>query len=266
MNTKVLVQNAKKIRHDVNDILINLQNIVNSLATKVVSLTAEVERLREYEQKYNALKNSRESKSTTDSESFEPGDVALLLSQQGFPDKKVIVTEIFFDDGTSVGVRYSDGSQGKVRTSRLKKCLKPNPGKGYRLLSKLPLEDLQAEDEYLDASGQWRVLKNLFFQSIGTWYRRKISDKSTADVKPNENKEPEVKSNSETDLTGYRKPTDADIGKMVEVNGHACGWMPRKFLGKKGHYFRCESYTPGGTYDWSEARIKDPEYHWVYFC
>jgi hypothetical protein len=265
MNTKVLVQNAKKIRHDVNDILINLQGIVNSLATKVDSLTAEVERLREYEQKYNALKTSLESKLTTDSESFEPGDVALLLDQQGFPDKKVIVTEIFFD-GTSANVRYSDGSQGKVRTSRLKKYLKPNPGKGYRLLSKLPLEDLQGWDEFLGPSGQWRVLRYPQKHVIDLWYRRKINDTPTADVKPNENKEPEVKSNAETDLTGYREPTDADIGKMIEVYGSACGWLPRKFLGKNGNYFRCESYTPGGNYDWSEARIKDPEYHWVYFC
>jgi hypothetical protein len=254
MNTKLELTKVLKsvLKVDLN--LIELQKTA-------IGLVNEVNRLQEYEQKYYALKAS----STTDSQLFEPGDVALLFDQQDFPDKKVIVTEIFFD-GTSACVRYPDGSQGWVRTSRLKKCLKPNPGKGYRLLSKLPLEDLQAKDEYLDASGQWRVLKNVFFKSIGTWYRRKISDKSTADVKPNENKEPEVKSNTEIDLTGYREPTDADIGKMVEVYGSACGWLPRKFLGKQGYYFCCESITPGRTYAWIKARIKDPEYHWVYFC
>jgi hypothetical protein len=230
------------------------------LQKTAIGLVNEVNRLQEYEQKYNALKAS----STTDSQSFEPGDVAVLLDQQGFPAKKVIVTEIFFDADTSVGVRYSDGSQGKVRTSRLKKYLKPNPGSGYRLLSKLPMEDLQDGDEFLGPSGMWRVLRYPQKHVIDLWYRRKISNESTADVKPNKNKEPEVKSNAEIDLTGYREPTDADIGKMIEVLYANTEWLPRKFLGKNGNYFRCEGHF--GPAEWCKARIKDTQYRWVYFC
>jgi len=55
---------------------------------------------------------------------------------------------------------------------------KPDPGPGYRLLGKLPDEELKPGDEYFDkATGRWHLsghAKTQKQQPAETWYRRRI--------------------------------------------------------------------------------------------
>ncbi|MFN9112706.1 MAG: hypothetical protein ACK5XN_21790 [Bacteroidota bacterium] len=107
-------------------------------------------------------------------------------------------------------------------------CPKPDPGDGYRILGKDPLEQLQPGDEHKLVTGQWvesldaRTHRN---QSKTLWYRRKIEPEPA---------EPE-----------YRKPVlPADLGKCAEFSQDCIVWHRWKLCGcYRGAHDRAISWT-----------------------
>jgi hypothetical protein len=65
---------------------------------------------------------------------------------------------------------------------------KPDPGPGYRLLEKLPDEELKPGDEYFDnPTGKWHLSGHAKIQKqqlAETWYRRRIEPVEPVESKP----------------------------------------------------------------------------------
>jgi hypothetical protein len=93
---------------------------------------------------------------------------------------------------------------------------KPDPGEGYRLLSKNPPEDLQPGDECMLAIMGWALsgrARTNRHQNESLWYRRKIETP--------EQPEPE-----------YREPVlPADCGKGCEFSDDSISWEEGVLIG-----------------------------------
>lgn len=120
---------------------------------------------------------------------------------------------------------------------------KPDPGEGYRILSKEPLEDLTPGDEFEDVNGEWIRSSNAETdkkQGATCWYRRKIEvakepvdHLAVARISPGE----------WLDIRdAYRDATPADVGRLVYVrNGELEPWIELRLAEVTGADFpyRC---------------------------
>ena len=117
---------------------------------------------------------------------------------------------------------------------------KPDPGEGYRILSKNPPEDLQPGDEYepVAGNGRWVESENAHTnskQGLRIWYRRKIE--------PPKPPEPE-----------YREPVlPGDAGKACEFSLDGNEWVTDTLIG-----FSLHEMAPWESKEclWEHARIK----------
>lgn len=118
---------------------------------------------------------------------------------------------------------------------------KPDPGEGYRILSKDPLEDLTPGDEFGGCNGKWIRSWNAETtkkQGATCWYRRKIEVAQPP--------EPE-----------YREPVlPADVGKLCEFSINGNDWTEGKLRGYACHLWQSVSSEVVGANVWMFARIK----------
>ena len=114
----------------------------------------------------------------------------------------------------------------------------PDPGEGYRILSKEPPEDLTPGDEFENGNGEWIRSSNAEThkkQGANCWYRRKIET----------HKPPEPE---------YREPVlPADAGKYCQFSNDGIEWRTGWLngWGQRSHQWISHS---GGH--WRHARIK----------
>lgn len=144
----------------------------------------------------------------------------------------------------------------------------PDPGEGYRLLSKDPPEPLQHGDEYWsDIRGKWHESPSAAWgskiQSGNDIYRRKIELANTSETPKSSTPEPQ-----------YREPTHADLAYgpiEVEVCEGEIGddyWKPRTLLAilPANIWHRYVTSHPGRnefSQSWKHARIKIEPHHKV---
>jgi hypothetical protein len=120
---------------------------------------------------------------------------------------------------------------------------KPDPGEGYRILSKDPPEDLQPGDEYepVASNGDWVESENAHTnrkQGPRIWYRRKIET-----PKP---PEPE-----------YREPVlPGDAGKACEFSLDGNEWTEGKLRGYVDGFWKSFFGKSVGVKWWDHARIR----------
>lgn len=111
----------------------------------------------------------------------------------------------------------------------------PDPGEGWRLLGK---EELVVEGDELLANGKWEASSNHITngkQAPQFCYRRRI------ETKPQ-----------------YREPTNADIGKMVEVSDDGFNWFVNKLICVLVLDYKEKFATEWDNeyFTWSHARIR----------
>ncbi len=118
---------------------------------------------------------------------------------------------------------------------------KPDPGEGYRILSKNPPEELMPGDELQYINGTWVASDNARThrrQGLSLWYRRKIE--------PAEPAEPE-----------YREPVlPADAGKLCEFSNDEKIWLTGRLRGYANDLWQSFLSSEVGAKVWVHARIK----------
>ena len=139
------------------------------------------------------------------------------------PDEMPKVTDLYenegdwrnrIDDSSFLYARYEVRHIRKIETANTSETPNssiPNPGEGYRLLSKEPLEPVQEGDEFYQVfNGEWvdseHWIEPVEPQAKGFYYRRKIETKPT-----------------ELDSQGWRQGAGCKAGQV----GYRHGWRHR---------------------------------------